>query len=209
MLRALATIIFLILPAAAALADGGGLKAMQLISLERRALDDAATTHLGRLLMGPGAPRMPRYDAAWLATQPKATGDSQWECLAEALYFEARGESIRGQFAVAEVILNRVESGRFPDSICDVVRQGTGRKFACQFTYTCDGLPEHVSEKRAWERVAKVARAVLDGRNAQLTEGATHYHTTAVNPDWANVYERTAQIGAHLFYRHTWRSTSR
>lgn len=199
----------MILPAAGALADGGGLKAMQLISLERRALDDAATAHLGRLLMGPGAPRMPRYDAAWLATQPKAAGDSQWECLAEALYFEARGESVRGQFAVAEVILNRVESGRFPDSVCDVVRQGTGRKFACQFTYTCDGLPEHVHEKRAWERVAKVARAVLNGRYAQLTEGATHYHTTAVNPDWANVYERTAQIGTHLFYRHTWRSTSR
>jgi spore germination cell wall hydrolase CwlJ-like protein len=182
---------------------------MQLLSLERRALDGAASSHLSRLLIGPADIDTPSFDAAWLATRPEATGGAEWECLAEALYFEARGESIRGQFAVAEVILNRVESGRFPDTVCGVVNQGTGRKYACQFTYTCDGMPEAVHEKRAWERVGKVARAALDGLKADLTEGATHYHTTAVNPDWANVYERTARIGDHLFYRHTWRSSSR
>ncbi len=145
---------------------------------------------------------------SWLDAQPKATGGSEWRCLAEALYFEARGETVKGQFAVAEVIMNRVDSERFPKSACAVINQGTGKKYQCQFTYTCDGLKEIIAEPRAWERVSKVARAVLDGRAPELTDGATHYHTNAVNPNWARVYTRTAEIGVHIFYRHTWRTAS-
>ena len=149
-----------------------------------------------------------KFVKSWVDKQPKATGDEHWECLSEALYFEARGETIKGQFAVAEVIMNRVDSGRFPDSVCGVIKQGTGRKYQCQFTYTCDGNPERISEPQAYERVKKVARAALDQRAPELTQGATHYHTTAVRPKWSRVYTKTAAIGVHLFYRHTYRTAS-
>jgi spore germination cell wall hydrolase CwlJ-like protein len=148
------------------------------------------------------------FTKSWLDSQPEANGGAEWECLAEALYFEARGETVKGQFAVAEVILNRVKSERFPGSACGVINQGTGKKYQCQFTYTCDGLKETIAEPRAFERVAKVARAALDGVAPKLTRGATHYHTTAVRPRWSRVYTKTAAIGTHVFYRHTWRTAS-
>jgi len=148
------------------------------------------------------------YNANFLAAQPDATGGEQWECLAEALYFEARGESIRGMFAVGEVILNRVQSNNYPDTLCNVINQGTGRKYQCQFTYTCDGIPENIAEPRAWERVGKVARLLVDGAPRALTGGATHYHTKAVNPSWAQRYPRTATIDSHHFYRQPVRTAS-
>jgi len=111
------------------------------------------------------------YSISELNARPVATGGADWQCLSEALYFEARGESLKGQIAVAEVILNRVDSRKFPSSVCAVIRQGTGRKYACQFTYTCDGLPEHIRD------------------------------TTAVNPRWARVFQRTTRHGVHLFYK--------
>jgi len=148
------------------------------------------------------------YDRDYLAQQPVATGGEQWECLAEALYFEARGESVRGMFAVGEVILNRVDSNNYPDTLCAVINQGTGRKYQCQFTYTCDGRAETIGEPRSWERVGKVARILMDGAPRVLTGGATHYHTKAVNPSWAQRYPRTASIGSHLFYRQPVRTAS-
>jgi len=99
------------------------------------------------------------------------------------------------------VILNRVDSEEFPDTVCGVVHQGTGRKYACQFTYTCDGHDEVIANPTAFRQVAKVARLTLDGAPRQLTDGATHYHTRAVNPRWARVFPRTATIGVHHFYR--------
>ncbi|MEO1640181.1 MAG: cell wall hydrolase [Pseudomonadota bacterium] len=148
------------------------------------------------------------YDREFLADMPVASGGEQWECLAEALYFEARGESIRGMFAVGEVILNRVDSANYPDTLCGVINQGTGRKYACQFTYTCDGRAEVIGEPRSWERVGKVARILMDGAPRVLTGGATHYHTRAVNPNWAQRYPRTAAIDSHLFYRQPVRTAS-
>ena len=148
------------------------------------------------------------FTKRWIDNQPKASGSADWRCLSEALYFEARGETVKGQFAVAEVILNRVKSDRFPGSACGVINQGTGKKYQCQFTYTCDGHKEVIKERRAFERVAKVARFALDGYAPKLTEGATHYHTRAVSPRWSKVYTKTAAIGSHLFYRHTWRTAS-
>ncbi len=149
----------------------------------------------------PTAPDVITYDNAFLAAQPAPTGGAQWECLAEALYFEARGESVRGLFAVGEVIMNRVDSSRFPNTLCGVINQGTGRKFACQFTYTCDGAAEVINEPAAWNRVGKVARLLIDGAPRELTSGATYYHTRAVSPRWSRVFDRTASIGAHYFYR--------
>lgn len=148
------------------------------------------------------------FTSAWLASQPKATGSSEFECLAEALYFEARGETVKGQFAVAEVIRNRVKSKRFPNSYCGVINQGTGKKYQCQFTYTCDGRPEVVSEPAAYRRVAKVARATLDGKSPDITHGATFYHTTAVRPSWSRKFTNTARYGVHLFYRRGVRTAS-
>ena len=147
-----------------------------------------------------------RYDREWLASQPEAKGGAQWRCLAEALYFEARGESVKGQFAVAEVIMNRVASSRYPNTVCAVITQGTGRKYACQFTYTCDGKAEVINEPRAFQNVAKIAKAMVQGAPLRLTEGATHYHTKSVNPRWARTYPRTATIGYHHFYRQSYRT---
>lgn len=173
---------------------------------EREALSTTRRGLLTRLMTRPerrdenAVPRV-EYTKAWLASQPAPKGGAEWQCLAEALYFEARGESVKGQFAVAEVILNRASSNNYPDSVCGVIHQGTGRKYACQFTYTCDGHPEHIREKKAWVQVGRVARAMLDGAPSTLTGGATHYHTRAVNPRWSRVYPRTTTIGTHHFYR--------
>ncbi|MFP4274971.1 MAG: cell wall hydrolase [Paracoccaceae bacterium] len=141
------------------------------------------------------------YSDEWLARQPAIEGGAEWRCLSEALYFEARGESVRGQFAVAEVILNRVDHADFPDTVCGVINQGTGQRYACQFTYTCDGYEEVIAEPSAWKRVGKVARAMLAGAPRMLTQGATHYHTKQVSPRWARIYPRTATIGFHHFYK--------
>lgn len=124
-----------------------------------------------------------------------------WRCLAEAVYFEARGESTRGQVAVAEVILNRVDSRRYPKTVCGVVKQGTGKRNLCQFTYTCDGKPDYIHNKRAFLKAGKIAKMMLDGRPRVLTGKATHYHTTAVSPRWSKKLTRTALIGDHIFYK--------
>lgn len=181
----------------------------ELIRLEERGLSRLGTSRLEDLLSAP-TPRHSgvQFSRAWLDAQPTPKGGDALNCLSEALYFEARGETVKGQFAVAEVIMNRVSSQRFPDTVCGVINQGTGRKYACQFTYTCDGRDERIGEPTAFERVRKVARAVLDKRVAPLTSGATHYHTTAVRPNWARVYTKTARIGVHIFYRHTYRTAS-
>ena len=140
-----------------------------------------------------------RYDAAWLAALPYATGDAQWDCLRTAIYFEARGEPVAGQFAVAEVILNRVDAPEFPKSVCGVVNaKGKG---ACAFSYVCDGMADKMTDPDARATAGKIARLMLDGAPRGLTMGATYFHTRSVRPDWARHYDRTAQIGEHLFYR--------
>ena len=188
------------------------LKAKTLVSLETKALARARNGHLEKLVTpvagAQGAGGI-TYSNDWLARQPIiSTGGAEWQCLSEALYFEARGESVQGLFAVAEVIMNRVRSKSFPSTPCAVVNQGTGRLFQCQFTFRCDGHKEVIREPRAYERVAKVARAVLDGANVGLTDGATHYHTTSVRPRWSRVFHKTARIGVHIFYRPNIRTAS-
>ena len=173
-----------------------------LLGEERNALGSLPNGHLGNLARPRGdSTARPHYTRDWLNAQPTASGGPEWQCLSEALYFEARGETLEGQAAVAEVIMNRKASSRYPDSICGVINQGTGRKYACQFTYTCDGKPEHINEPGAYRTVGKIARAVMDGAPRLLPTDVTHYHTTAVNPSWASQYERTTQIGVHVFYR--------
>ncbi|MFW8594980.1 cell wall hydrolase [Cribrihabitans neustonicus] len=178
----------------------------ELIQQEQAGLNAVSSRKMnGYFNFGSKRPKARELDVAytkdWLDSRPAATGGEQFECLAEALYFEARGETVKGQFAVAEVILNRVKSAQFPNSLCGVIKQGTGRKYQCQFTYTCDGYKEVINEKRAYQRVSKVARAVLDGLKTELTGGATYYHTTAVKPRWSRTFTNTTRIGTHLFYR--------
>jgi spore germination cell wall hydrolase CwlJ-like protein len=133
--------------------------------------------------------------------RPQNRPNLQWKCLAEALYFEARGEPVQGQFAVAEVILNRVDSSKFPNSICRVVNQGTGRKHACQFSYTCDGKLERVANIEVYDQIVGIAGVMIDGGIRDLSGGATYYHTTSVQPSWARRFEHTATIGIHKFYK--------
>ena len=155
----------------------------------------------GPLKKKPGAAPAPalNYTDGYLQSIPAPKGDAQWQCLKTALYFEARGETLKGQFAVAEVILNRVDSGRYPHSVCGVVQQSGGG--SCQFSYNCDGRADVMRDKGAADRAGRIARVMLDGAARTLTEGATHFHTRAVAPKWANRFPRTASIGAHLFYR--------
>jgi spore germination cell wall hydrolase CwlJ-like protein len=140
-----------------------------------------------------------RYDAAWLAEQPAPSGGEAWACLSQAVYFEARGESIKGQFAVAEVVLNRVDSGLFAGSVCGVVNQRGGG--ACQFSYVCDGRADRMRDAQAREIAERIAYVMLNGAPRTLTEGATYFHTNGVRPGWSRRFERTAAIGDHLFYR--------
>ncbi|SLN41219.1 Spore cortex-lytic enzyme precursor [Pseudoruegeria aquimaris] len=180
----------------------------RLMMQERSALEGVTDAYLNQLTTSLKPKPRPKnltsgisYTREWLRGQPPAKGDEQWECLAKALYFEARGESIKGQFAVAEVILNRVDSASYPDTICEVVHQGTGRKYQCQFTFTCDGHEEVIREKKAYSNVGKIALAAMEAHDRPLTGGATHYHTKAVSPSWARKFPRTATIGVHHFYR--------
>jgi Cell Wall Hydrolase len=124
------------------------------------------------------------------------------KCLAEAVYFEARGEAVRGQIAVAQVILNRAFSGKYPDTVCGVVYQNKHRHLACQFTFACDGHPDVIREPDMWERAQKIAKAMLDGRLwLPEVDRSTHYHAYWVRPSWVNEMKRNWKYGVHTFYR--------
>jgi hypothetical protein len=124
------------------------------------------------------------------------------KCLADAIYFEARGEAPRGQIAVAQVVMNRVFSGYYPNSVCGVVYQNSHRHLACQFTFACDGIPDRISEPAAWERAKHIARDTLDGKFWLNDVGkATHYHAYWVHPWWVHEMHRLDRIGVHTFYR--------
>jgi hypothetical protein len=125
----------------------------------------------------------------------------QWRCLTDALYFEARGESLLGQVAVAEVILNRVDTESYPNSVCGVIQQGQSKRNGCQFSFICDGKVEHIGDRETFEELGKVAWVMLEGKPRILTGKATHYHAASVMPGWAKRLVRTARIGDHIFYR--------
>ena len=176
-----------------------------LLATEHQAINAMNGAALSAVAIGPSAPKpgasAPKlidYSDAWLAAQPAATGDQQWDCLRKALYFEARGESLKGEFAVAEVILNRVDDPSFPKSVCGVV-QASGHG-SCAFSFVCDGVRDVMHEPDAIARAGQIARVMLDGAPRSLTLGATYFHTRYVRPDWGHVVQ-TASIGGHLFYR--------
>lgn len=128
------------------------------------------------------------------------------ECLAQAIYHEARGESADGQLAVANVIVNRARSERYPSSLCGVIYQNADKgRYRCQFTFACDGRDNTPRERQAWARSKALAADVYSeyatGEEiGALPRSALFYHTTAVRPSWSNTYNQVAQVGAHIFY---------
>lgn len=126
---------------------------------------------------------------------------AQTECLATAIYYEARSETYSGQLGVAEVIMNRVKDHRYPNSVCDVVYQGATRTTGCQFTFTCDGAMSKQPRGEKWQKAQSIAAHVIMDLNEGKTGGATHYHATYVNPVWNSGLIKTNKIGTHIFYR--------
>jgi len=121
-------------------------------------------------------------------------------CLALAVYYEARSEPLSGQVAVAEVVLNRVASPRYPDDACDVVQQGGTVRHRCQFSYYCDGKPETPRNARAWRRSIAIAKLTRNGVITGTVKDATHYHAIYAHPYWREHFRQVATIGRHIFY---------
>lgn len=129
-------------------------------------------------------------------------------CMALNIYYEARGSSLADRAGVADVVLNRVNDSRYPDTICEVVKQGLKdvngnmRRNKCQFSWYCDGKADNPQDDDRWiEAQALAWNVVENGKYRGLTEGATHYHATYVNPRWASTLQLVGRIGAHIFYR--------
>lgn len=136
-----------------------------------------------------------------LALNDKSRAKSE-KCLAEAVYFESRGEAVRGQIAVAQVVMNRVFSGKYPDTVCGVVYQNKYRHLACQFTFACDNIPDVIREPEMWERAKKISKAMLDGQIWLPEVGkSTHYHAYWVRPSWVAEMKKMYKFGVHTFYR--------
>ncbi len=164
--------------------------AADVTSARRQAITDLLVTDFGGVI-----------DLSEIHSVKIGKRGKQWRCLTEALYFEARGENLVGQVAVAEVILNRVDSKSYPNSVCGVIQQGQSKRNGCQFSFICDGKVEHIGDRKAYDELGKVAWVMLQGKPRILTGKATHYHATSVQPRWAKRLVRTARIGDHIFYR--------
>ena len=130
-------------------------------------------------------------------------------CMATNIYHEAKNQPMAGQIAVAQVVMNRVKDNRYPDNVCDVVKQGLTYKNGkvvlgkCQFSWYCDGKKDDVDKKsEKWRNSLRYASMVITNRiTLDVTEGATHYHATYVRPAWARTKSKTVRINRHIFYR--------
>jgi spore germination cell wall hydrolase CwlJ-like protein len=142
-------------------------------------------------------------------SKPSALFASERLCLAEAIYFEARGEPAVGQMAVGRVIINRTRSAHYPHTICGVVNQNSHLFNRCQFSYRCDGKVDMITEREPWQQILRRS-ALLMACNDECTDpemprGAlafsTHYHDISLSPNWSRKLRRTGQIGRHIFYQ--------
>jgi spore germination cell wall hydrolase CwlJ-like protein len=134
------------------------------------------------------------------ASHEVTINSKQERCLATAIYFEARGESERGQRAVADVILARARTPGWPKTICGVVYQGSARRTGCQFSFTCDGRAD-APRGEAWAEAKEIAADALDEDNTATLRSALYFHNTGVRPSWCRHMVRVARIGGHIFYR--------
>lgn len=144
-------------------------------------------------------------------------------CIALNVYYEARADNLAGKYAVADVVMNRVNDSRFPNTVCEVIRQGImyeswstkqhkdlpdeervywPKRDRCQFSWFCDGLADEPENQASWRDAQIIAYNFIQfGSFRGITEGATHYHATYVSPSWSLVYQVVGRIGAHIFYR--------
>jgi hypothetical protein len=162
---------------------------------------DAAILRVG-LPVGAGDAWRP-YALPLNALPLRANAESEIKCLATALYFEARGEAVRGQMAVAQVILNRVKNPAYPKTMCGVVYQDAKYLHRCQFSFACDGTHDVIAEKDAWAAALSLARRIVTGGNATIVAevgDSISYHNADVNPDWSSSMRRVDRIGHHVFY---------
>ncbi|MGE7416846.1 cell wall hydrolase [Methylobacterium tarhaniae] len=128
--------------------------------------------------------------------------EKEQRCLAEAVYFEARGEPEQGQAAVAQVVLNRAKSGLYPTNICGVVYQNRHRYMGCQFSFACEGKSLRITDDTSWQTATRIAHAVVEGRTYLAdVGGATHYHADYVKPRWSRRLRKMDVIGRHIFYQ--------
>jgi hypothetical protein len=159
---------------------------------------------IARFLTGHGPQRRRPGDHEWAANKLPAHvfKESQQACLARGIYFEARGEPVRGQAAVAQVILNRVKNPAYPSTICGVVYQNKKWRNRCQFSFACDGVRDKIYSTKHYQTAQYIAREVTAG-NIWMPEvgDSTHYHATYVHPRWARKLKKTDRIGRHIFYR--------
>jgi spore germination cell wall hydrolase CwlJ-like protein len=145
-------------------------------------------------------PAVARQNYAELVDQDMAARERR--CLAEAVYFEARGEPEEGQAAVAQVVLNRVSSRLYPASICGVVYQNRQHYKACQFSFACEGKSLRISEPDAWQSALRIADEVSNGKTYFSGIGdSTHFHANYFRPRWARRLEKMDAIGHHVFYK--------
>jgi spore germination cell wall hydrolase CwlJ-like protein len=149
-------------------------------------------------------PRLNKGDHSW-ADDPlpkNSFSHRQQQCLARGIYFEARGEPVKGQAAVSQVILNRVRNPHYPNSICGVVYQNKHWRNRCQFSFACDRIKDRINNKRLFSVAEHVAAETTSGRIWLPEVGSsTHYHATYVNPKWNKKMKRLGKIGLHIFYR--------
>jgi spore germination cell wall hydrolase CwlJ-like protein len=135
---------------------------------------------------------------------------AEQRCLAEAMYYEARGEGLDGEKAIAEVVFHRMRSSGFPHSICGVVYQGSGSGHGCQFSFTCNGEMDTPKAVGSWAQAKRLAGRILTGviELGDMTEDAIAFHAAAVEPGWGDHLVKTIQIGNHVFYRRAIRTRS-
>lgn len=141
---------------------------------------------------------------AWVNNPlPSSVEDAkEQKCLAEGIYFEARGEQDAGQAAVAQVILNRVRNPAYPDTICGVVYQNQDLRNRCQFSFACDGIKDRILSPFAWRTAKRIARNAINGTTWLDEVGdSTHYHANYVAPRWAKTMNKVEKVGVHIFYR--------
>lgn len=149
----------------------------------------------------PAAPQKLQTRLADLSIATAKDLERAHACLAQAIYFESRSEPVRGQQAVAQVVLNRVKSGIYPSSICGVIFQNKNWRNHCQFSFACDGTKKRVKDQEAWETANKIADDAISGRYfLQEIGDATHYHAAYVAPRWRRSLHRIKRIGEHIFY---------
>ena len=171
-------------------------RAEETVTVASRSVDGGSAAEIAKAAKQPA-----KLDLQSLDALPAVDGDAELQCLAEAIYFESRGEPLEGQIAVAEVVLNRVDDRQFPKTVCGVTNQGVGSGRGCQFSYACDGNSDVMKSAVPRERAEKLAGLMLAGRARTVTDGATYFHTRSVRPSWSRKFARTAAIGHHIFYR--------